>query len=214
MTLPTGMSEPARFEAALRRFDEENARDPNVETVDGQPQPRELMYARRLTDWVLRLRPDASESLQLAARCQHLGRWLIPRESYPMTRPGYLKWREDLKRFHAEHAGQILREAGYPDETVQRVQALNLKRDLAHDAECQTLEDALCLVFLQFQLADLVQKTDEARVTNALQKSWKKMSPQARAEALKLPYLPREKGLLNRALGSGEPRGKPPHPTG
>src|SRR5688572_19663367 len=119
----------ARFDAAIRRFDEENARDPNVETVNGSPQPRELVHARWLTDWVLKLCPEASETLRLAARCQHLCRWMIPRASYPMTREGYLKWRTDLKHFHAERAGDILREVGYPIELIQQVQKLNLKKD-------------------------------------------------------------------------------------
>src|SRR6185436_20622804 len=115
-----------RFRAALRRFDEENARDPNRETVNGQSRPRERVYAEWLTDWVLKLRPGASEELQLAARCQHLCRWMIPRDSYPMTRPGYLKWREALKKFHAQRAGEILREVGYTDDLIERVQNLNL----------------------------------------------------------------------------------------
>src|SRR5437588_6394339 len=84
-------SDPKRFEAAIRRFDEENARDPNRVTVGGSPQARELIYAQWLTDWVLRLCPAASEELRLAARSQHLCRWLVPRESYPMTRVGYLQ---------------------------------------------------------------------------------------------------------------------------
>src|SRR6516225_10133101 len=92
---------PDRFDAALRRFDEENSRDPNLEETEGGAQPRELLYSKRLTEWLLRLCPEASEELRLAARCQHLCRWMIPRESYPMTRPGYLRWREELKRFHA-----------------------------------------------------------------------------------------------------------------
>src|SRR5258705_301874 len=98
----------ARFEAALRCFDEENARDPNTELVAGIPRPRELAYAERLTGWVLRLKPDAPEALRLAARCQHLCRWMIPRNRYPMDRTGYLKWRTELKKFHAEKSGQIL----------------------------------------------------------------------------------------------------------
>ena len=63
------------FASALRRFDEENARDPNQENG----RPRELLYAERLTDWVLKLAPDASEALRLAARCQHICRWQSPR---------------------------------------------------------------------------------------------------------------------------------------
>ena len=188
------------FEAALRRFDEENSHDPNVETVDGVPHPRELIYAQWLTDWVLKLYPNASEELRLAARCQHLCRWKIPRNSYPMDRPGYLKWRADLKRFHAERAGEILREVGCSDSLIARVQDLNLKKNFPTDPESRVLEDALCLVFLERQLADLAAKTAEDKVIVALQKSWNKMTPAAHAEALKLSYAPREKALIEAAL--------------
>src|SRR5439155_8011942 len=140
VTAPFQPSDPKKFEAALRRFDEENSRDPNRE--DGQP--RELLYARRLEQWVLKLCPNADEALRLAARCQHICRWEIPRDSYPMTRPGYLKWRADLKKFHAQKAGEILRETGYDDETIRRVQDLNLKKHFPGDAEARVLEDALC----------------------------------------------------------------------
>jgi len=200
------MSEPfqppdsRRFAAALRRFDAENARDPNLETADGIAQPRELLYARRLSDWMLRLCPDASEPLRLAARCQHLCRWEIPRHSYPMTRAGYLQWRTALKHFHAQKAGDILLELGYPQDVIRCVQDLNLKRHFPGDPEARVLEDALCLVFLQYQFADLAAKTAEDKTVNALQKSWQKMTPAARAEALKLTYGKREKALLERAL--------------
>ncbi|HUA67290.1 MAG TPA: DUF4202 domain-containing protein [Candidatus Saccharimonadales bacterium] len=189
-----------RFQAAIRRFDEENARDPNVENIDGVPQPRELLYARRLSDWVLRLCPNASEALRLAAWCQHLCRWEIPRNSYPMTRAGYLQWRTTLKKFHAQKAGEILRELGYPDDVISRVQDLNLKKNFPDDPETRVLEDALCLVFLEYQFAGLAAKTAEDKTINALQKSWQKMTVAARAEALKLNYGEREKTLLERAL--------------
>lgn len=192
--------DPIKFEAALRRFDEENSRDPHHETTGGVSQPRELLYAMRLTDWILRLAPDASEALRLAARCQHIRRWEIPRASYPMTRAGYLKWRADLKKFHARKTGEILRDIGYDDETIHRVQDLNLKKNFPADVETRTLEDALCLVFLQFQFAELAAKTDDDKTINALQKSWAKMSESARVEALKLTYGEHEKSLLQQAL--------------
>jgi Domain of unknown function (DUF4202) len=192
---------PERFEAALRRFDEENSRDPNREPVDGVERPREAVYARWLSDWVLRVRPEAGEALRLAARCQHLCRWMIPRDSFPMTRAGYLQWRERLKRFHAEKAGEILREAGYPEDVVTRVQALNLKKNFPHDPEGRVLEDALCLVFLQHQLSPLAHKASREKVINALQKSWKKMTPHAQTIARSLPLGPEEARLLKLALG-------------
>ncbi|HWW00261.1 MAG TPA: DUF4202 domain-containing protein [Candidatus Acidoferrum sp.] len=198
-------SQPAdaqRFAEALRRFDEENSRDPNHEHVAGIARPRELVYAEWLTDWVLRVCPQASEELRLAARCQHLCRWQVPRDSYPMTRAGYLRWREDLKKFHAQKAGDILREVGYPDDLMVRVQNLNLKKNFPHDSESRVLEDALCLVFLERQFGDLAAKTSDEKMVNALQKAWKKMTPAAHALALTLNYPPKQKTLLDQALST------------
>lgn len=189
-----------RFEQAIRRFDAENSRDPNTETINGVSHPRELIHAQWLTEWVLRLTANASEPLRLAARCQHICRWEIPRNSYPMDKPGYLRWRADLKKFHAKKSADILRDLGYAEAIVQRVQDLNLKKDFPRDPEVCVLEDALCLVFLEHQLAPLAAKTDDEKTINALQKSWKKMTLTARTEALKLNYSPREKSLIERAL--------------
>jgi hypothetical protein len=117
-----------------------------------------------------------------------------------MTRVGYLQWREGLKKFHAQKAGEILREVGYDEEIIRRVQSLNLKKDFPKDPETRVLEDALCLVFLERQLAELAAKTSEDKVVNALQKSWKKMTAQAREVALTLSYGSREKALVEKAL--------------
>jgi hypothetical protein len=193
-------TDSSRFAEAWRRFDEENGRDPNQVVREGRPQPRELVYARWLTDWVLKLSPSASEPLRLAARCQHLCRWMIPRHSYPMTRAGYLQWREALKKFHAQKSGDILRQVGYEEPIVNRVQELNLKKNLAHDAEVQVLEDALCLVFLEHQFSELAAKTTEDKMIGALQKTWKKMSAAGQKAAQNLPYAPPERALLERAL--------------
>ncbi len=193
------------FIAAIRRFDEENFRDPNSEIVDGVAQPRELVYAKRLTDWVLKLEPDASEALQLAARCQHLCRWVIHRDSHPMTRAGYLQWRTTLKKFHAQRAGEILREAGYEEDLIARVQSLNLKKDFPNDTNSRVLEDALCLVFLQHQFADLVSKTEHDKMIGVVQKTWKKMTPQAQAIALSLNFTAAEKALLEESLKPARP---------
>ena len=125
---------------------------------------------------------------------------MVPRSSYPMTRAGYLQWREGLKKFHAQKAGEILREVGYPGEVVARVQNLNLKKDFPRDTEGRVVEDALCLVFLERQFAELADKTSDDKMINALQKTWKKMTPAARDIAGKLSYGAREQRLLRWAL--------------
>jgi hypothetical protein len=193
-----------RFLEAWRRFDEENGRDPNLVVVDEVAHPQELLYAKRLTDWVLRLNPEASEPLLLAARSQHICRWTIPRHTYEMTRVGYLRWRSDLKQFHADKAGEILQEVGYDPETIAKVRDLNLKKQLGRDPDCQVLEDALCLVTLQYQLADLVAKTERSKMIEILRKTWKKMSPFGREHALTLSFSEEEKVVIEEALGAGE----------
>src|SRR4051794_18484004 len=94
----------ARFSRAIEAFDRANGEDPQSVVVGGQARPRELVQAERLASWVERLEPQASEALRLAARCQHIRRWQIPRDSYPEGRVGYLQWRTQLGRFHAETA--------------------------------------------------------------------------------------------------------------
>ena len=195
----TGNNDRA-FREAICRFDEANSADPNTVVIDGTLVPYELFYAQRLTEWVERLSPTASPALLLAARCQHICRWMIPRSSYPMTRAGYLKWRTDLKQFHANKSGEILTESGCSPDLIGRVQELNLKKNLGQDAELQILEDALCLVTLQYQLTDLVRKTEPDKMVSILQKTWKKMSSQARDEATQLSFPEDQKTLLSRAL--------------
>jgi hypothetical protein len=176
------------FERAIARFDAENARDPKSVFWGEVERPHELVYSEWLTDWVLRLAPDASEPLRLAARCQHLCRWEIPRDSYPATRAGYLKWRQVLKEFHADKAAEILREVGYDDQTIRQVRDLNLKKNFPQDPDCRILEDALCLVFLERQFADLAAKATAEKMITALQKCWAKMTPKARNLASTFTY--------------------------
>ncbi len=192
----------ARFREAIRHFDDLNSADPNRESDGGGARPRELVQAERRCAWVMQLAPAASETLRLAARSQHLCRWRIPRASFELTRAGYHQWRNELKRFHAELAGGILREVGYGEDIIASVGELNLKKNFPADPESRVLEDALCLVFLQFQLAGLADKTEEDKLINALQKSWKKMTPAAHAEALALNYGAREKELIGKALAA------------
>jgi len=194
------MVDPGRYEIAIARFDAENAKDPKTIPHEGKDEPYELAYARWLTQWVMRLNPQAPEALRLAARCQHLCRWEIPRDAYPATRAGYLKWRQVLKEFHADKAAQILQELGYDDATVLQVRELNLKKNFPADPHCRTLEDALCLVFLERQFADLAAKATEEKMVGALQKCWSKMTPAARDLALARPYPPSLKRLLDLAL--------------
>jgi Domain of unknown function (DUF4202) len=190
------------FDEAICRFDEANAQDPTAEFVDGVTRPRELVYGERMSDCLARFAPDAPEPVRLAARGQHLCRWRIPRASYPDGRAGYLKWRTDLHKLHADLAAQILKEVGYDDATIARVGSLLRKRGLKTDPDMQLLEDVICLVFLENYFHDFARKHDEAKLISILQKTWRKMSDRAHRAALALSYAPEDLVLINKALRS------------
>ena len=178
-----------RFARAIAHFDAANADDPHHEIEDGRERPKELLYAERLTAMLVRFAPDASEALRLAARCQHIQRWRIPRGDYPMTRVGYQQWRTRLRAFHADLAGAILRDAGYGDATIARVSSLIRKEALKTDTEAQALEDVVNLVFFESYLEDFVVKHaayDAAKFRDILTKTAKKMSNHGREAALTL----------------------------
>ena len=193
MSMPPPNTE--RFTAAIERFDALNAQDPHG---------KQLIYAQRMTQWLDKLAPDSAEPLRLAARSQHLMRWQIPRSSFPMDRPGYLKWRTTLYDFHADRAAEVLRDVGYDEATIARVRSLIRKQDLKVDPEMQLLEDVICLVFLENYFAEFARDHDEQKLIRILQKTWKKMSPRGHEAALGLELGERERDLIVRALAPAE----------
>ena len=193
---------PDRFNAAIARFDAANAGDPTTEVLQGVLHPKELLYAQRMTTWLDKLAPDASEALRLAVRCQHIQRWTIPRHTYPMDRTGYLRWRTTLAKFHADTAAAILRDVGYDDATIRRVQTLLRKESLKRDPEVQCLEDVICLVFLENYFAEFATQHDEAKILDIVQKTWKKMSARGHEVALTLSMSPAARRLVEHALAA------------
>lgn len=190
-----------RLERALAAIDAANADDPHTIVVRGEVRPKEQAHAEMMTRWVRRLAPDCSEEQLIAARAHHLRRWAIPRGDYPRDRGGYLRWRTALRRHHAEDVAAIMREAGYDDTSIARVQAIVRKQGLGRDPDVQVHEDALCLVFLETQFDELTdQLDDEPKMIDILRKTAAKMSPAGLAAAQELPYSEAGAALLQRAL--------------
>lgn len=189
-----------KLDKAFELFDSFNKQDPNTIIWDDTTYPSEYFYALKLHQWVKELAPDASEALLLASRAQHIGRWTSPRTSYADGKAGYLQWRIDLAQFHSAKATELMREAGYEDEIIGDVQHIMLKKELRSDPEVQTIENALCLVFLQYQYEDFIAKHDEKKVTRILQKSWSKMSQPGRDTALTITFSDKGKELIEKAI--------------
>jgi hypothetical protein len=192
-----------RLAAALAEIDAANADDPNVIVVGGAERPKEQAHAELMTEWVRRLDPDCSDEQILAARAHHLRRWTVARSSYPDGRAGYLRWRTALKQQHAEEVAEILRGAGYDDEAIERVQRIIRKQGLGRDPAVQVHEDALCLVFLETQFDELIDRLGDDKTIDVVRKTAKKMSPAGLEAAGGLDYSPRAAELLGQALSAG-----------
>ena len=195
------MSTSKRFADAVAEIDALNADDPERISVRGETGPKELLHAALVTEWVRRLRPEASEALLLAARAHHVRRWEIPRASHPPGRSSYLRWRRTLQAFHARSCGEVLQRHGYAADEIGHVARLIEKRDLASDPEAQVLEDAICLVFLETQAHDFARREPE-KVDRILRLTLRKMSESGRREAGSLDVSRNVASGVERALAS------------
>ena len=189
-----------KFYKTIEEFDAVNAQDPHREMVQGNEVPKELLYSQRMTEMLKEYCPDASETLQLAARCQHIQRWSIPREEFPMDRKGYLLWRTTLKKYHGELAGSIMEKNGYSEDEIQKVDDLLNKRRLKTDKETQTLEDVVCLVFIKYYFDEFLTKHEEEKLVDIVKKTWNKMSETGQQAALSLDLSNTASSIIQKAL--------------
>jgi hypothetical protein len=194
----------ARFEQAIVAIDATNADDPETIMVRGVRRSKELAHAELMTERVLELDPDADEVQLLAARAHHLRRWSLPRSTFPDGRAGYLRWRTTLNRQHATDVAAILADAGYDTASIERVQRIIRKEGLRTDAAVQTHEDALCLVFLETQLLEIVDRLGEDKSVDVVAKTLRKMSPKGIDIALGLPLDERARSAVGRAMDTME----------
>lgn len=172
-----------RLSRAIALIDAANLADPKGEALD---------YGTRMSGELARLFPDASEVLQIAARGQHVERWLLPRSDFPEGKEGYHAWRREQGRRHAERVGAIMREAGYDPAEAERVGVLLRKERIKRDAEVQALEDVICFVFLKWYFAPFAAGREAESTLDIVRKTARKMSEPARARVLREFALPPE----------------------
>jgi hypothetical protein len=192
--------EPTKFECVIALIESKNAEDINSYHLHGLDFPKELLYSRRMAQTLLQFDSMASDELRIAVHAQHICRWKIPREDYPMDKVGYIKWRETLKKMHAEITSDILREVGYDQEFMNRVSFLIQKKLIKKDQESQTLEDVVCLVFLEYYFEDFSTKHENVKIIDILRKTWAKMSEKGHIAALKLNYSTKSLSLIKKAI--------------
>lgn len=170
----------SKLATALAAIDTANAKDPRMD--EGQPEA--LLYGQRMSAECDRIFPNASETLQIAARGQHIERWVLRRADYPEGRAGYLKWRRDLGAHHATRVGEIMADAGYGEDAINEAAAMLRKEGIKRNDQVQALEDVICFVFVKWYFAPFAAKHSPEKVLDIVAKTARKMSPEARTRAL------------------------------
>ena len=186
-----------RFAAAVVAIDAANSNDPGAVEVRGAgPRPLAQVHGELAAEWVGVLAPEAGELVSLAARAHHLRRWELPRSQYAAGRAGYLQWKRDQRRRHADDVGALLAGVGYEPGDIAQVQAMVLRQGPGG----QLVEDAACLVFIETQLAAVATQLDRGRLLDVIRKTAAKMSPAALAAVSSMPLGEVEQSLLQEAL--------------
>jgi len=187
----------------MNLIDAANACDPNQEVdTNGKRIAKEVLYSIRMSECLDEFAPDASDLLKIAARAQHIERWRSPRSDFPTGPIGYKQWRMNLNRYHADRTGELMQQAGYNDTEIAHVKQLLLKKGLKTNADVQTLEDVVCMVFLKHYFGAFAEKHSENKVIDIVRKTWNKMSPKGHNAALALKYTKPIETLLQQALAA------------
>ena len=198
------MTSPSpRFQAVIAEIDSANAADPRQDIVAGRSRPREVLYSERLSESLSRFYPEASEALRIAARAQHICRWQIPRQDYPLGRDGYNAWRSACRDHHATLTSAIMRRHGYADSEIAQVVKIIRKEQLKRDPESQALENVVAVVFVQHYLDEFVaahKDYDDAKLADILRKTLRKMDSTGHAAALGLSLPEPTRRLIDIAL--------------
>jgi hypothetical protein len=194
------LNSPVSAHAVARQLiDAAHAADPK-KVAD---RPAELVYADRMEAWLLRLAPASSELLRLAARCQHLERWTVPRNSYPEGRAGYLTWRKLLYGKQAERTRDLLVRAGVSSREAEDAAIWVSKTGLPTNPNTQLLEDAACLVFLENEISTFAAEHahyPREKFIAIVAKTWRKMSPTARDAVASIDLPPAIADIVREAM--------------
>lgn len=189
------------FENARERLNAAHKKDPNQETWENEVFPAEWLYIQRITDRLKTFSPEASIELIVAANCQHLCRWEIKRTGFPEGRIGYYQWRNYLSDYQFQKAREIILGAGFDPDFADQVKIIVRKENIFTNPEAQTLEDVVCLVFLEFYLDEFMNDKSELNMVPIILKTWNKMSEKGHQEALKIKYSDAALPVIKKTLG-------------
>ncbi len=177
-----------------------NAQDPNTTLIENNTVPNELLYGQHMSACLNQYWPQANELLQIAVRAQHIKRWHLKRTEFAAGKAGYLKWRKEQGKFHAQLTKELMLENGYSEDDSEQAACIIRKEKLKTNSDSQTLEDVACLVFLSHYFDAFAAKHTEEKIVRIVQLTWRKMSERGHEIALSLTLPDHLAALVGKAL--------------
>jgi hypothetical protein len=120
--------------------------------VTGSTVPEDLRHAENTLDWLLRLKPDADEAIQIAALGHDLERALEARKVKQTDFPDF----DDFKAAHARNSAEILRgimeDCGVPRSMASEVCRLVRRHETGGDPRTDLIKDADSISFFEVNL--------------------------------------------------------------
>jgi hypothetical protein len=164
------------YHKATLELEKVHGMDTTREIYNGNQYPSESLYSHRMLQMLEKVNAEASNILKLAAQCQHLKRWNIPRGEYPYNRRGYHEWRRVVMEYQLKEMEEILSKVGISNEDILLVtDALRNQGDKSN-SNAQIITDTACLVFIKWYMEPFATKHQSEKVTDIMKKTMRKMS--------------------------------------
>ena len=123
-----------------------------------------------------KVQPNASLELQMAAQCQRISRWSIPRTTFSMDKKGYYQWRAAIMEHQLSVTSSVLKQAEINQQSIEIVvDTLKNKADKTN-INASIIEDTACLTFIKWYLVPFAGQFDPEKAKVILQKTANKMS--------------------------------------
>jgi uncharacterized LabA/DUF88 family protein len=132
--------------------------------------------------WLLKLKPDADEVLQLSVLGHDIERALPDR----LTRDSFATY-DEYKSAHAKRAGtlvaRIARESGYSDEEAEKIERLIGEAEFSsNDPEVQLISDADSISFFDYNIRFYLERSGEEKAMQKMRFMYDRVSGLAKKE--------------------------------
>lgn len=161
--------------------------------LPNSPLDFELKHANLVLGWVLKLKPDADEALQIAALSHDMERAITCITEKDLK--DYSKINE-FKKEHsirsAKYIVEILTKHNYPSEVIEKVKHLVENHEFGGDEETNILMDADSLAYFDYNIPSYLKRNGRERAKQKIQFMYSRLSAPAKKLSNQIKFSDKE----------------------